>query len=916
MPSEPSSPDLTGAYTPEPHHEPPVAQAAPRPGTECPGSFIGPYKLLQPLGEGGMGSVWLAEQQEPVRRRVALKIIKAGMDSAQVIARFEAERQALALMDHPYIARVFDGGTTDTGRPFFVMELVQGTPITHYCDEHRLNPQERLGLFVQVCQAVQHAHQKGIIHRDIKPSNVLVTLSDGRPAVKVIDFGVAKATGQRLTERTLVTEFGAVVGTLEYMSPEQAGLTNDDIDTRSDIYSLGVLLYELLTGTTPLDRKRRQRAAFTELLRLIREEEPPRPSARLSSSGETLAAISAQRQTEPARLTKLVRGELDWIVMKALEKDRNRRYESAEGLARDVERYLNDEPVEACPPTAGYRLGKFLRRHRAGVLTAAACLLLLVAGITGSTWQAIRATTAEAQTYEAKLRADADRDRALTAERLASERLTQVLAQKERAQRAEKKTAEKAAALTAMNDYLLRDLLGQADIANQPFLGAHIERNPNITVAELLDRAAGAIDGKFPGQPDTEALIRMTIGNTYGGLGKHSQAQAQLERAAALYTARLGPNHPQTLVCKHNLALAYSLHGKHDRALALYEEVLASKTGVARIDPVGMLAARNNLALTTMRQGNYPRAEALFKEVLGECTARLGGKDPRTLTCRNNLVMVYHAQKRFDKAAAEQKEVIDLLTATRGADHPHTLTSKNNLAVLYRKLGKYGEAERLYREVIGHQVKSLGADHPQTLGCKFNLAMLYDAGGRLDVAQPLFEEVVEGSRRKLGLANADTRERIYRLIVCQEKTGKAGTAEPLYREVIDFLKKQGKGPDYLAWNEGLAANLLMRRKSADAEPVLREVLALRGKKEPDAWTTFHLKSLLGGVLSDQKKYAEAEPLLLAGYEGLKRREARIPEAGKVRLTEALQRLVRLYEAWGKTEEAARWKGRLDRAEKR
>jgi serine/threonine protein kinase/tetratricopeptide (TPR) repeat protein len=345
---------------------------------ECPGGLIGSYKLLERIGEGGMGEVWMAEQRQPMQRKVALKIIKAGMDTHQVVARFEAERQALALMDHPHIARVLDGGATACGRPYFVMELVKGTPITIYCDEHRLTVRERLELFLPVCQAIQHAHQKGIIHRDIKPSNVLIAPYDGRPVPKIIDFGVAKATGQRLTERTLYTGFGSIVGTLEYMSPEQAELNNQDIDTRSDIFALGVLLYELLAGTTPLSHERVTHAAFTEILRAIREEEPPKPSARLSDSQETLPAIAAQRHTEPARLTKLVHGELDWIVMKALEKDRNRRYDTANGLARDIEHYLADEPVQACPPSAWYRLGKFARRNNPALAVAGLVLFFLV----------------------------------------------------------------------------------------------------------------------------------------------------------------------------------------------------------------------------------------------------------------------------------------------------------------------------------------------------------------------------------------------------------------------------------------------------------------------------------------------------------------------------------------------------------
>ena len=357
---------------------------------ERPGSQIGRYKLLQQIGEGGMGTVYMAEQTEPVRRKVALKVIRAGLDSGPVIARFEAERQALALMDHANIARVLDAGTTENGRPYFVMELVHGVPITKYCDDNHLTPRQRLELFLPVCNAIQHAHHKGIIHRDIKPSNVMVTLYDGKPAPKVIDFGVAKATEQRLTDRTLFTQYGALVGTLEYMSPEQAEMSALGVDTRSDIYSLGVLLYELLTGSTPLSRRWMREAAFAEILRVIKEDEPPRPSTRLSDSGEALASISASRHMEPARLTRLVRGELDWIVMKCLEKDRNRRYESANDFAADVRRYLNDEPVHACPPSAGYRLRKFVRRHRPALFLSAGMFVTAVVLAAGG-WMYLRA---------------------------------------------------------------------------------------------------------------------------------------------------------------------------------------------------------------------------------------------------------------------------------------------------------------------------------------------------------------------------------------------------------------------------------------------------------------------------------------------------------------------------------------------
>ena len=399
--------------------EPPAADpllTTPETSQLSPDTLIaGRYKLLKLIGEGGMGEVWVAKQTEPVQRKVALKLIKPGMDSRQVIARFEAERQALAMMDHPNIAKVLDGGLTGDGRPFFVMELVNGLPLTRFCDEAKLTPRDRLELFVPVCQAVQHAHQKGIVHRDLKPSNILITLYDGKPVPKVIDFGVAKATGGKLTEESLSTQFGAVIGTLEYMAPEQAGFSALDVDTRADIYSLGVILYELLTGLRPFDSGRLRKAALDELIRIIREEEPPRPSTRLSTD-ESLPSLAAVRQTEPKRLMALMRGELDWVVMKCLEKDRNRRYETASGLARDIQRYLHDEPVEARPPSAGYRLQKFVRRHRSLAATLGAVFITLSVAVFGTALGLIEARrqrdAAEAAERTAKDERDAtDKER-------------------------------------------------------------------------------------------------------------------------------------------------------------------------------------------------------------------------------------------------------------------------------------------------------------------------------------------------------------------------------------------------------------------------------------------------------------------------------------------------------------------------
>jgi serine/threonine protein kinase/WD40 repeat protein len=410
---------------------------------ERPGTVIGPYKLMEQIGEGGMGLVFVAEQQHPVRRKVAVKVIKPGMDTREVIARFEAERQALALMDHPNIAHVLDAGATPSGKPYFVMELVRGIGITEFCDANRLSPRERLELFVQVCQAVQHAHQKGVIHRDLKATNILVTLHDGIPVVKVIDFGVAKAIGQQLTDKTIYTRFSQMIGTPMYMSPEQAEMSGLDIDTRSDIYALGVLLYELLTGATPFGTERLKTASYDEIRRIVREEEPPRPSQQISTLlADALSAVSARRKTDPKRLSQLFRGELDWIVMKAMEKDRNRRYETASAFAADVQRYLRDEPVHACPPTLGYRFGKIVRRHRGAVLAASLVMLVLVGGIVGTTWGMFRATDAEADAvHEASQKAIALKEKeaafkaAKASEREAQDQLLVALRNQARAER-------------------------------------------------------------------------------------------------------------------------------------------------------------------------------------------------------------------------------------------------------------------------------------------------------------------------------------------------------------------------------------------------------------------------------------------------------------------------------------------------
>lgn len=497
--------ELLKHYGPAKEFLEPAVTAPGEVSTECAGKTIGPYKLLEQIGEGGMGTVWMAQQTEPVKRLVALKLIKAGMDSKQVIARFEAERQALALMDHANIARVLDAGTS-SGRPYFVMDLVKGVPITKYCDEHHLTPQQRLELFIPVCQAVQHAHQKGIIHRDLKPSNVLVALYDGKPVPKVIDFGVAKAAGQSLTDKTLVTGFGNLVGTLEYMSPEQAEINQLDIDTRSDIYSLGVLLYELLTGSPPFSRKDLEKAGMLEMLRVIREQEPSKPSTKLSTA-EGLPTLAANRGTEPAKLTNLVRGELDWIVMKALEKDRNRRYETANGFAMDVQRYLKDEPVLACPPSKAYRLRKFIRRNRGTVALATGLLGMLLFTLMFALYSKAEVDQALADRTKAYHLLELEQKKSDTA-RLA----------------AEQKTEEIRAGLEKLNaaNVLLERGRACIDHPNQP----EVRRDGALLAAEAFDKAVAL-------RPD-HSMARDVRGHFYCRLGLFEDAAIDLKRAYEL----------------------------------------------------------------------------------------------------------------------------------------------------------------------------------------------------------------------------------------------------------------------------------------------------------------------------------------------------------------------------------------------
>jgi serine/threonine protein kinase len=881
---------------------PPVATID-LPAPESPGTVIGPYKLIEPIGEGGMGSVWMAQQTQPVKRLVAVKLIKAGMDSQQVIARFEAERQALALMDHPHIARVLDGGTTSGGWPYFVMDLVKGVPITRYCDEYHLTPGQRLELFIPVCQAVQHAHHKGIIHRDLKPSNVLVALYDGMPMPKVIDFGVAKAAGQQLTDKTLVTGFGALVGTLEYMSPEQAEINQLDIDTRSDIYALGVLLYELLTGSPPFCRKELEKAGMLEMLRLIREQEPTKPSTKLSTA-DGLPTLAANRGTEPARLARLVRGELDWIVMKALEKDRSRRYETANAFAMDVQRYLAREPVLAAPAGTMYRLRKFVRRNRGPVIAASFVLLALVAGVIGTTAGMLEANRAAGQEGQARIR---------EAQRADGERKAKVEADVKR------KEAERNLGYARKAN----EILGSVFAGLHPKRIAESGRPLQDVLRESLDKAVKELEGSAIGDPLEVATMQHTLGRSLLGLGEHALAVEVFGKALRTRQAKLGPYHPDTLMSMNFLAAGYKDAGRLDKALPLLKEALKlAKAKLGRDDPV-TLATMSNLALAYQVAKQFHRALPLYREALKRMKAKLPPDDPGTLPTMNNLAMCYQEAGEPELALPLLQETLEITKANLPPDHPYTLGGMNNLAVAYWRLKRLDESIPLFERTLPLQEKTLGRQHPQTLQTVANLGVNYRDAGRLQEALPLLEEAYRASRKHPNLnwvagslrdAYARAGETAKLLNLLREQLPDAGLPQLLAKLTEVLLEQLPEARKTLPGDDSKLARLLAnigwglleQNKWAEAEPPLRECVIIRTKTQPDAWNTFSTMAMLGGALWGQKKYAAAEPLLLKGYEGMKQREKVIPPYSQKHLPETIDRLIELYTVTNRPDEAKKW----------
>jgi tetratricopeptide (TPR) repeat protein len=864
--------------------------------------------VIEKIGSGGIGVVYLAEQFNPVRRRVAVKVIRSGMSTEEVMSRFEMERQALALMDHPGIAKVFDAGMTNDGRPYFAMEYVPGIPITEYCDRNRLPVRKRLELFTRVCDAVQHAHQKGVIHRDIKPSNVLVEVVAEDPVPKVIDFGVAKATAQHLSENVVFTEQGQLLGTPEYMSPEQAEMTGLNIDTRTDVYSLGTLLYELLTGSLPFDSRTLRSAGYAGIQRILRDEEPEKPSSRLTTLAEGASEVAHNRQVHRGKLHHRLRGDLDWITMKALEKDRTRRYASASELAADVRRHLHDDPVMAGPPSVLYRLGKFRRRHRALVAGAAAVVLALLAGVGATTWQAVRARRAE-----------------------------------------ERATAE-ASVAKAVNRFLT-DMLAEASPEANPL-------NREMSVREALDDAAARIEGSFQNQPAIRAAVQNTIGTTYMALGLYDAADPHLRSALEFREGRFGPGSSQTAESRHSLGRLLWSRSDFESAESLIRNALETYRRTDGEESEGFVACLTDLAVVQQSRGDFDGAEATLRETLERSRALFGDESRQVADNLNNLAWIRRSRGDLAEAEALLREAFALNRRLLGREHPSVLIHGLNLAAILRERNALEEAEQLYAESIDLMREVLGPEHPTTLRGMKSMGEMFLQQREIERAESLLRDALEADERTLGPDNSLTMTLLADVGWTLRLRGDLAGAEPYYRKTLErrirtlgeehphtirarwqvsrLLVDQGKfeegersarealdaGRRVLpAENENVASALVFLGlalvgldRCGEAEPVLRECLEARQSAHPPgAWEVAQAKSGLGAALTGQGRYGEAEELLLDACRSLKEDGSAPP----IRLRKALDRIVELYVRWDaadpdidKSDEVNRWSAEL------
>jgi len=827
-----------------------------------PAQVIDRYRLLEKVGEGGMGEVWLAEQQEPVRRRVALKVIKAGMDTAQVIARFEVERQALALMDHPAIARVFDAGATSAGRPYFVMEHVAGLPITRHCDQQRLGIAARLELFVQVCEGVQHAHQKAVLHRDLKPSNVLVASHDGRATPKIIDFGVAKAMAQPLTGRTLHTGLGMLIGTPGYMSPEQADLVSQDVDTRTDVYSLGVMLYELLVGVLPFDPQRLRKAGWEGLGRLLREQEPATPSKRLTSLPAAASAESSNhRQAEVSALRRQLSGDLDWITMKTIEPDRERRYGSPAELAEEIRRHLRDEPVQARPPNVTYRMGKFVRRHRLGVAVASVLTLALGAGLIGTTSGLIRARRAE--TEARREAATSERVSGFLSDLLASvdpERMGKTLVTdlRQRVGKAEAARggdeAQVATRLASFDDdvrgvnrvdaarqLMDREILAPAaqaiekELSGDPILAARLHATIGETYEEIGLHSAAESFGlkalearrRLLGAEHPDTLRSMSnVGRTYESQGRYTDAEKILKEAREIQRRVVGPEHPDTLESTARLALVIHRQGRYREAGALNQDTLDIRRRVLGEDHPDTLSSMHYLAASLSYQQRDAEAEALYREALDRLRRVLGPENAETLLTMNDLANFHFTRGRNREAEALYLEALEIRRRVFGEDHHWTLVAMGNLGGFRDYQGRHAEAETLYRQALAGLQRTEGGEHPHSLVFTYSLGDLYREQRRYTEAERLLKEAADGSRRLLGEQHPQTLEILGRLGLIYRGQGRTAEAARQLEDAVGGLRRAlGEAhPRTLVAMADLAGFYLEQRRYDEAERLYGDLL--------------------------------------------------------------------------------------------
>ncbi len=702
---------------------------------------IGPYKLLECLGEGGMGEVWLAEQSEPVHRRVALKIIKLGMDTRQVLARLEAERQALAVMDHPNIASFYDGGATEAGRPYFVMELVQGTSLTDYCDTNRLTTDERIRLFVDVCQAVQHAHHKGVVHRDLKPSNVLVTAKDQKPVVKIIDFGIAKALGHELTDLTLVTRMDQIIGTPEYMSPEQAEMSGLDVDTRTDVYSLGVMLYELLVGARPFDLQARADQAIRYA---IRETDVPRPSTRLTGLGETKDTVARHRRTTVDALKKELKTDLDWIILKAMEKDRTRRYDTANGLALELERHLRHEPVLARAPTPGYRVGKFVKRHRMGVVAGGAVAAALVIGLTLATTGMVRA------------------------------------------RRAEQRAEQEAEAARQVSDFLV-ELFEVSDPSEA--------RGNTITAREVLDKGAARIVEGLGDQPEVQGRLMDVMGRVYSGLGLYAESGPLLEQAVQVRRTALGDDHVELAQSLASLALYRLVTGRASEALPLAEEAHAISLRVVGPDDPMTGSSHRFLGWVYQWLGEFDKAQAHLDQALPIIENAFGPDHIETAKTLYRLGWQYRLLGDFEAARQQYERAMPIVEKELGPDSPLLAAYLVDLGIVSGELGADSMAAVYNRRALAIREKTLGPDHPLVAGLLNNLGVVEWQNGNYEEAQTYYQRSLEIQERAFGPESPNITDALNNLGLLSQARHEYGAALDYYERTL-AIREKTLGPDH------------------------------------------------------------------------------------------------------------------------